>query len=467
MAEIQPSFQSFVKLERVLVEGQTRTAEDRPRPTKQLVSAAKCNNKSQTTTTKSIHLPRGLIGSRCTGQVDIAGQSFRCLLETGSQVTTIPISIYNQHFSHQPVKSLCDLLLVEGAAGQEVPYLGYIEVTLTFPKEFIGAVLDVFTLALVVPDIGPGSHSQILIGMNTLEPLYDTHLETECACYQPSLNGYKAVLQLLQLRHQQAQGSSQDVRLASKTPVQIPAGRTVVIEGFIRANPPLVSKCALIEPAADILPGGLFVTSCLIRLPSHSPHKIPIIISNHSEQNITLSPLSIIAELIMSPQIMLQNVSITPQPNSKVNFKIDFGDSPVPPEWKTRIQSKLEDIPEVFSHHDLDFGCTNQGKHHIRLHDESPFKHRARPIHPQDIEAVRSHLRDLLETGVIRESESPFSSPIVVVQKKNGDYRKLNLQTIKDAYAQRRVLFSSDRLTMVQCSRLKVWILSNRNGRRR
>lgn len=80
-------------------------------------------------------------------------------------------------------------------------------------------------------------------------------------------------------------------------------------------------------------------------------------------------------------------------------------------------------------------------KHCIKLHDESPFKHRARPIHPRDIGAVRKHLQELLLSGVIRESESPFSSPIVVVRKKNGDvrlcidYRKLNLQTIKDAYA--------------------------------
>lgn len=204
---------------------------------------------------------------------------------------------------------------VEGAAGQEVPYLGYIEITLTFPKEFIGADLDVSTLALVVPDIGPGSHSQILIGMNTLEPLYETCLENKCANYQPSLNGYKAVLQLLQLHHQQAQGSSQGVRLVEN------------------------------------LPGGLFVKSCLIQLPSHSPYKIPIIISNHSEQNITLSPLSIIAELTVSPQILSQNVSVPPQPTPEVNFKVDFGDSPVPAEWKARIQSKLEDIPEVFSHH--------------------------------------------------------------------------------------------------------------------
>uniref|UniRef100_A0A3P8S9L5 ribonuclease H n=1 Tax=Amphiprion percula TaxID=161767 RepID=A0A3P8S9L5_AMPPE len=97
-------------------------------------------------------------------------------------------------------------------------------------------------------------------------------------------------------------------------------------------------------------------------------------------------------------------------------------------------------MPEVFAHHDLDFGRTSQVKHHINLHDNTPFKHRARPIHPHDIEAVRKHLQELLDAGVIRESESSFSSPIVVVKKKNGDirlcidYRKLNLQTIKDAY---------------------------------
>lgn len=56
-------------------------------------------------------------------------------------------------------------------------------------------------------------------------------------------------------------------------------------------------------------------------------------------------------------------------------------------------------------------------------------------------EAVKRHLQTLLEAGNIRESESPFASPIVVVRKKNGDvrlcvdYRKLNSQTIKDAYA--------------------------------
>lgn len=128
-------------------------------------------------------------------------------------------------------------------------------------------------------------------------------------------------------------------------------------------------------------------------------------------------------------------------PSQKSDITFNFSDSPVPAEWKERITKKLNSMPEVFAQNDLDFGRTDQVKHQIKLSDETPFKHRARPIHPHDLEAVRKHLQELLYAGVIRESDSSFSSPIVMVKKKNRDvclcidYRKLNLQTVKDAYA--------------------------------
>lgn len=47
---------------------------------------------------------------------------------------------------------------------------------------------------------------------------------------------------------------------------------------------------------------------------------------------------------------------------------------------------------------------------------------------------------ELLENKIIRESSSPYASPVILVKKKTGDYRmcvdyrKLNAITVKDKY---------------------------------
>lgn len=424
------------------MEGRPGTNEDPQCPAS--LRPVKCVKLNQSVQANKSRLPKGLIGSKCTAQVRIAGQECQCLLDTGSQVTTIPVSFYNTHLSHQPVLPLCDLLQVEGAAGQSIPYLGYIKVTVTFPKDFLGTEFDVNTLALVVPDVRPELQSQILIGMNTLDPLYELYATTDFANFQPVMHGYRAVLNLLQLRHQRSQeGSDGVVRVPSDASVVVPAGHTVVVEGSVHTNVPPAGEWALVEHPATPLPGGLCVRNCLVTLPRYPKNRVAVVLTNESEHNVTLSPLTTIAELVMSPQILSHHVtseSLQSKDTPEDALKFDFGDSPIPLEWRERFIQTLKSIPEVFAHHDLDFGRTDKVKHRIHLHDETAFKHRARPVHPNDIEAVRKHLRDLLDAGVIRESESSFSSPIVVVRKKNGDvrlcidYRKLNMQTVKDVY---------------------------------
>ncbi|KAG1939020.1 interleukin-1 receptor accessory protein-like 1-A [Pimephales promelas] len=340
---------------------------------------------------------------------------------------------------------LYNLLQVEGAAGQLVPYLGYVEMTIGFHKEFLGEEFDVPTLALVVPDGHPEGSSVVLIGMNTLEPLYEQYIRSDISNFQPRTQGYCAVLKLLQLKHQQNQvGRAGTVKLLSQTPVLIPSGQTIVLEGSARIDSPTTVQWAVIEHPRSSLPGGLCVQSCLITFPTHAPYKVPVLVTNESEQGVLIPPMTVIADIGTSPTILGQHtVNTSPVQGypQRSTLELNFGESPIPSEWKERVTFKLNQMPEVFSYHDLDFGCTDQVKHHIKLHDETAFKHRARPIHPRDLEAVRSHLRDLLEADIIRESESPFASPIVVVRKRNGDvrlcidYRKLNLQTVKDAYA--------------------------------
>lgn len=65
---------------------------------------------------------------------------------------------------------------------------------------------------------------------------------------------------------------------------------------------------------------------------------------------------------------------------------------------------------------------------------------------------MRRHLKDLLAAGV-KESRSPYASPIVIARKKNGairmciDYRTLNSRTIPDQYTTPRIEDALDCLT--------------------
>lgn len=116
------------------------------------------------TVPQSKTLPRQLIGEKCTAVVQVFGKDCNCLLDTGSQVTTVAQSFYNTNLFDQPIHPISQLLAVEGANGQLVPYLGYVEVCIKFPKEFIYSEPEIHTLALVVPDVSSSSEVPLLIG---------------------------------------------------------------------------------------------------------------------------------------------------------------------------------------------------------------------------------------------------------------------------------------------------------------
>ncbi|GJZ20948.1 putative mitochondrial protein [Tanacetum coccineum] len=64
-----------------------------------------------------------------------------------------------------------------------------------------------------------------------------------------------------------------------------------------------------------------------------------------------------------------------------------------------------------------------------------PYRHP-----PNQKDAIEGMVKELMDSGVIRASQSPFSSPIVMVKKKDGtwrmciDYRQLNKHIVKDKF---------------------------------
>ena len=68
----------------------------------------------------------------------------------------------------------------------------------------------------------------------------------------------------------------------------------------------------------------------------------------------------------------------------------------------------------VLAYHDVfvlesnELGCTSAIEHVIRIENDEPFKERFQHIPPPLLEEVRASLRDMLEAGAIRSSQSPW-----------------------------------------------------------
>jgi len=81
----------------------------------------------------------------------------------------------------------------------------------------------------------------------------------------------------------------------------------------------------------------------------------------------------------------------------------------------------------------------HQVKHFI-LTEVPPLHSRARRFSPEKLEAAKDECQKLEELGIIRPSNSPWSSPLHNVLKKDGslrpcgNYRRLNDITVSDRF---------------------------------
>ena len=89
--------------------------------------------------------------------------------------------------------------------------------------------------------------------------------------------------------------------------------------------------------------------------------------------------------------------------------KIDFDDRTK--EWtqeqKERAKALLTKYNFLFAMDSMDLGKTDLVKHHIELTNYTPIKDKYRRIPPQQYKEVQKHLKEMLDIGAIRRSNSP------------------------------------------------------------
>ena len=106
-----------------------------------------------------------------------------------------------------------------------------------------------------------------------------------------------------------------------------------------------------------------------------------------------------------------------------------------------KLKQIVGDFPEIFASHAEDIGKTTLLYHYTNLTTDKPVSasyYRSPP--PKVREDIDRETQKLLSAGIIRESESPYSAPIVLVRKPDGtwryctDFRKLNAITQKVSF---------------------------------
>lgn len=112
---------------------------------------------------------------------------------------------------------------------------------------------------------------------------------------------------------------------------------------------------------------------------------------------------------------------------------------------RSTLLNTLTKNEAIFASRDEDVGRTSLIKHHINTGDHPPSRQHPYRASRMERDLISSKIKEMLSQGIISPSSGPWAAPVILVKKKNGefrfcvDYRKLNRVTVKDVYPLPRI----------------------------
>lgn len=415
--------------------------------------------------TKERFLERA-IGTCPEVNICIGGEPARCLLDTGSNVSTLTESFFREHLhgEDQDIHCTAKWLKITAANKLPLPYLGYVELDI----KVMGLTIPECGFLIVRDEGGPESDSTPpgIIGMNIAQRCRQLVLSE----FENTLGGQlDSVWREAFQRVQEAEliGKVSIARVSGKRKAYVPAASVATVYVRVHKRPADNDAWALLEPGNRSLPGELVPVPTLV--PPHS-HVFPVQLVNFSSDDVWLLPKTPVGVLShcqcvesnpcevrfhrmsADQEDMSDDREVRQEPDSDMRHLLDRLRIGGTSEQQVELVELLRRYADVFAVCEEDLGYTDRVKHEISLVDDTPVAQPYRRIPPNQVEEVREHISKLLRKGVIHESSSSYASPIVLVRKTDGslrlcvDYRKLNAKTRRDAFPLPRIDESLDAL---------------------
>ena len=222
----------------------------------------------------------------------------------------------------------------------------------------------------------------------------------------------------------------------------IPANAEILLEVML-SNVAYVDNVGLFEPF-DHSKQGLIVAKSIDTSDSNKIMKIKVM--NVTDEPVTLKvgqTMGTVESIELSHRTdnNVQESSKSQLSNKNLDHlnQIEYGKN-LNEEQRAAIAQLIEKYEHLFSKNQYDIGQTSITEHKINTLDSVPIKSHPykTPMHVK--KEIRKQVDDMLKHNIIEESESPWSSPVVLVKKKNDtyrfcvDFRKVNKVTCKDAF---------------------------------
>ena len=379
-----------------------------------------------------------------TLQVCVSGTPASCLVDTGAVVSLISKDLWDslrntnqllplQGVKHKLVGVQGVPLKLYGAASVDITFGG---VEKLYPADVL--VADSLTTDVILGrDFLQGNRCDIRLG-----PLNQLHFTRE----RTTVN----------LGPGQEGGSIASVEITTDITLEIPPQSEMEIMARFPTLTTTGNSTWLVEPRSSQRQ-AVMVARAMV---DPGPGKVPVRILNPRAEPVTIQKGTVIA--IMEPLSDKEPVFVTSVDERREisgdkreqlwQAVCDVGDI-LSDEEQKQLYSVLLEYADLFAGKPDDFGRTDKIKHAINTGDAAPVRQQVRRIPPVRREEARRLLSEMLKKDVIKPSSSPWASPIVLVQKKDGsvrfcvDYRKVNALTRKDAYPLPRVDDTLDTLS--------------------
>lgn len=187
--------------------------------------------------------------------------------------------------------------------------------------------------------------------------------------------------------------------------------------------------CAVIPDLACVVLFGLPFLQQI-----HAIHDVANAILVTSSGPISLTTCASNPSSVSKPLVACTTISDVP---------VDFSESELSISEQQQLLALLHEYDDLWRGEQR--GKVVDVAHRIRLLHNRPIVSRPRPVSEKQKKIIEAEVNQMLTDGIIRPSSSPYTSEVVLVRKKTGDwrfcidFRPLNRLTIKDKYPLPRI----------------------------